>query len=503
MLILFHSDYYKLVCILNKKTGKLAIASYDMAKKYFGENLDKLLESSVEIESLSVNDINNYKYFCNCNFSNNSIEICRGTNTRTKDFYTNTLDTLKGKLKYAIYNEFKSNSLDFGEEDTEVSNDDTKVYDTNCDKCKGLGYYIENGLQIQCNCYEKVKETSKLDKAINIPTKITAVTKENCVSIGLVPEEYSDCKFDSVKILDSINKVGKNIEGFRVVNSDKFMETLNSILIACKTGSKLKYSYLLACDKGLGKNEFVYECIQHLYQRNQTCCRYISLQELGAIRGEYIKQSQALTNLGYYYRDTDRQLLERTIEEEGKNIIRALLKDWISVEPKANSKDLKKSMNLLEKTLLDRIYTKTAQDERLINEYEDVKYRVVNTWEDYLTYPLVFVYFSGSLDRHYETEVLQELLNIRGAKALPTVCLLESSLGIFKDEPTYFDNGKGGTVIDIAKTKSYFWLNMLSNSSCITDGNAIDLDSGDIEYDRMKYINCYIDYKGRLKYSLG
>lgn len=509
MIILFHSDYYKIVCILNKKDNKIAVVGYDKAKAVLKDEFYSLLENSKEIESDIVHDVNGYRYFCTFNKDEMSFSVYRGSKVKDGKYYSNFIATDNGNLKYRLYSE-ADNSLYFDDEVEETLDsvsDSDKVYDKNCSKCNGLGYYNLGGLNVNCDCYLKILERSKAENKSKAPSQIKNITKENCVSIGLVPEEYKDIEFDSDKVLERMAKIGEGIDGFRLVNGKRFMNTLNSIIMACKTGSKLKHSYLLACDKGLGKNEFVYECIKHLYQRNKTCCKYISLQELGALRGEYIKQSQALSNMGYYYKDNDRELLERTIEEEGKNLIKALLKDWISVEPKANNKDLKKSMDLLEKTLLDRIYTKTSQDERLINEYEDTKYKLVNTWEDYLNYPIVFVYFSGSLDRHYETEVLQELLNIRGTKALPTVCLLESSLGIFKDEPTYFDDGKGGTRIDIAKTKSYFWLNMLSDASCLR-ASEISEKSQDselinsTEYDRMVYFNCYIEYKGRLKYNL-
>lgn len=519
MIALFNSDYYRIVCVLDELTNKIAVASYDRAKAVLKDEFDSLLENSKEIDIYSdtLNEVNGYKYICDFNKDTMKLNIYRGDKSNSSCYHTGYLMTNEGKMEYNLYSE-ANNNLQFDEDETDETDDEDddsiensegseKVYDKNCDKCHGLGYYNLDGLKVNCDCYLKVAEQDKLKNKSKAPMQLKNITKENCVSIGLVPEEYKNIEFNSDEIINKMASIGKGIAGFRLVNYKRFMDTLNSIIIACKTGSKLKHSYLLACDKGLGKNEFVYECIKHLYQRNQTCCKYISLQELGALRGEYIKQSQALSNLGYYYRDNDRELLERTIEEEGKNLIRALLKDWISVEPKVNDKDLKKSMELLEKTLLDRIYAKTSQDDRLINEYEDTKYKLVNTWEDYLNYPIVFVYFSGSLDRHYETEVLQELLNIRGAKALPTVCLLESSLGIFKDEPTYFDDGKGGTRIDIAKTKSYFWLNMLSNASCLKASD-ISVDSQDAEitntteYDRMVYINCYIEYKGRLKYNL-
>ena len=509
MIILFHSEYYKIVCILNKKDNKIAVVGYDKAKAVLKDEFYSLLENSKEIESDIVHDVNGYRYFCTFNKDDMSFSVYRGSKVKDGKYYSNFIATDNGNLKYRLYSE-ADNSLYFDDEVEETldnKDDSDKVYDKNCSKCNGLGYYNLGGLNINCDCYLKILERSKAENKSKAPSQIKNITKENCVSIGLVPEEYKDTEFDSDKVLERMAKIGEGIDGFRLVNGKRFMNTLNSIIMACKTGSKLKHSYLLACDKGLGKNEFVYECIKHLYQRNKTCCKYISLQELGALRGEYIKQSQALSNMGYYYKDNDRELLERTIEEEGKNLIKALLKDWISVEPKANNKDIKKSMDLLEKTLLDRIYTKTSPDDRLINEYEDTKYKLVNTWEDYLNYPIVFVYFSGSLDRHYETEVLQELLNIRGTKALPTVCLLESSLGIFKDEPTYFDDGKGGTRVDIAKTKSYFWLNMLSDASCLR-ASEISEKSQDselinsTEYDRMVYFNCYIEYKGRLRYSL-
>lgn len=492
MQVLFYNFDYKVVGILREDDRSIAVVDFETAKRYLGESsLDNLKTENLLTEEVKEIVVNDYSYFFNLH--NKTITVYRGEYGKSSSHKLYYIDTPLGKVKCIIHKYESKFKIDFYEEDDTNDNhfetsEDTKFI-SDCEKCKGKGYYLVNGLEVACDCYKKLKtHTKNTDK----PIEIENATKINCCDIGLVPEEFRDTEFNSDNIVNNLLKIGSSLDGFRLVNIDRFMKALNSILMACKTGSKLNHSYLLACDKGFGKLEFVYDCLKYLYKRNQTCCKFISLQELGNLRAEYVKKSQAIVNCGYYYKDNDRELLQRTIEEDGKQIIRSLL---------TSNKEIDSKLALLQDSLLNKIYAKANVKDRNLYESKD---KLVNTWEDYIEYPLVFVYFSGSLDRHYETEVLQSLLNIRGTKALPTICFIESSLGIFKDEPTYFDDNRGGTIIDISKTKSYYWLNMLSSESSLYASN-IDSVSQDneitsvVEYDRLVYINSYIDYKNRIK----
>lgn len=389
-------------------------------------------------------------------------------------------------------------ALDIEEQENSKEVAVTEEFDENCSKCHGKGYYLENGLEIACDCNIKLKESNKQE---HIVKELKNISIENCVTSGLVPDDYKDISFNSSSVKKKFANLAKNNNSLKVYNLDFFLKLMDSILLSCKTESKLSHSYLLGCDKGYGREELVYECIKYLYQQYGTSCNYLSLLELGSLRADSIKQAQAINNSGFYYKDTDRELLQRTIDEEGKRIIRSLVKSLPDVSSFMDISKTKNALLQLESQILEKVYVKTAEEKRIGNVYDSFKEKIINTWEDYIKFPLVFTYFSGTLDRQYEIQVLQELLNIRGTKCLPTICFIDTALGLFADEPTYFDDTKGGTYIDINRIRSYYLDNMLLNQESLTSANKNTFMENlkSVDYTRLVYVCSYFDFVDRWK----
>lgn len=389
-------------------------------------------------------------------------------------------------------------ALDIEEQENSEEVTVTEEFDKDCSKCHGKGYYLENGLEIACDCNIKLKESNKQE---HIVKELKNISIENCVTSGLVPDDYKDISFNSSSVKKKFANLAKNNNSLKVYNLDFFLKLMDSILLSCKTESKLSHSYLLGCDKGYGREELVYECIKYLYQQYGTSCNYLSLMELGSLRADSIKQAQAINNSGFYYKDTDRELLQRTIDEEGKRIIRSLVKSLPNVSSFMDISKTKNALLQLESQILEKVYVKTAEEKRIGNLYDSFKEKIINTWEDYIKFPLVFTYFSGTLDRQYEIQVLQELLNIRGTKGLPTICFIDTALGLFADEPTYFDDTKGGTYIDINRIRSYYLDNMLLNQESLTSANKNTFMENlkSVDYTRLVYVCSYFDFVDRWK----
>lgn len=435
----------------------------------------------------------------------------------------------------------KGIELDFGEDEEDELLEDEFIplyseYDRNCELCHGSGRIEVNGFIKECNCGAEVLRLKKLHekKEDNKPVfNITNAIKENVISYGLIPDEYRDIEYDD-KIIQKILSQKYKGKKVKIQNYMGFVNTLSTIIASCKTGHKLRHSYLIGGDKGFGKKTFVFTCLKYLYARNSPLlCKYISLSELGLLKAEAIKRASAINNLGYYTRDNDRDLVQKTIVEESKRAMNAILNDWFntikdsgglkvalkSFGYKVDSdltideqrEELKNQKTLLSKqfenAIIRNAYTRVSEEERIVNYGSEYCGKLVNTWEDYLNAPIVFVYFSGVGERRFETEVLQILLNIRGAKALPTIAIIETGLGIFKDENIFVENSIGDINTDVFKARSYFWDSMLSDASDVSikkiDKNRLKEEiSSNIEYDRMIYIYSYAKYQDKLKVGI-
>ena len=79
MIILFNSDYYRIVCVLDEANNKIAVASYNRAKDALKGEFNSLLENSKEIDICSdtINEANGYKYICSFDKDSMRLNIYR------------------------------------------------------------------------------------------------------------------------------------------------------------------------------------------------------------------------------------------------------------------------------------------------------------------------------------------------------------------------------------------------------------------------------------------
>lgn len=423
----------------------------------------------------------------------------------------------------------EKNRLNFGDDDDSYIDNFIPIYseyDKSCPYCHGDGKIVEDGFIKECKCGERLHKLKELErkKDTNKPLfKINNALKENAVTYGLIPDEYKDIEYDSEVIKKILGQRYKG-KGITIQGYDILANTLDTIVASCRTGKKLKHSYIIGGDKGFGKKTFVFTCLKYLYARNTSIlCKYISLSELGLLKAEAIKRASSINNLGYYIRDNDRDLVQQAILEESRKAVRGILNEWCSTIGERDlvsmlsktfgyKNDIKLTLDQqvgvlnqkFEDAIVRNAYTRISEEERIVNYGKEYCSKLINTWEDYINAPLIFVYFSGLGERRFETEVLQILLNIRGAKALPTVAITENGLGVFKDEPNYVEDSLGYISDEAFKAKTMFWDNMISDASNL---NAKNLDkvkikdevSNSVEYDRMTYVASYIKYKYKLK----
>ena len=265
----------------------------------------------------------------------------------------------------------------------------------------------------------------------------------------------------------------------------------------------------------------------------------MSLSEIGLIRADVIKNAMAVSNTGYYFKDRDEEkiqmlmtksvdlvmksIIQKTYEatregfrnEFGDDSAKALanyvmnfndtkhgIDNNLSKIKDMNNKQLKGIASNIRSRVLEEVYAKYnsfKQNESEMNaeELDNFVTKQVDTWNDIVNTPILFTYLSGSLNKQFETEVLQMLLNERGNKCLPTIVMCDTSMQGYRDEFGYVEDMSNNTRISYIKARSVYWDNMISESSSFNlenaDANKLDEEiSSSIEYDRLVYINSYI-----------
>lgn len=446
---------------------------------------------------------------------------------------------------------------------TETPKEETKLakikveYNPNCPKCHGSGSYKLDGLTIDCLCFEEYyKQKQKLkeiDKAIDIKQS----KLKELVDLEIIPEQYKSIEFNGErqrelivsrldKIKEQCTKLDEEVQrnnakvagekrlervrglinyykqsesiaehikdktydqlieelintikdklssGFKpplnldeelfyrpiVANiagsklskmsnvgredveysvqlnhyTKEFIPLANELIAACRTGMKIKNSYMIGGDKGFGKKAIAYQCIKYMYARGENVVPYISLSEIAEYLAKYAEGLVPRLNIEY----------------SGANEL-------------------------------------TMGDHRVIDDTRTVE-RKQFKWMDFLKVPVLFTYISGTANLRRETEMLQMLLNIRGAKCLPTIVFVDNSINFFKTDVIL---------------NNYYWKNMMNyseeegvydtllyKSAYIKIDYKLNCDIGlkkdnkiiaVFDYDKLLYIN----YKGSLIYSSG
>ena len=248
------------------------------------------------------------------------------------------------------------------------------------------------GIDVKSN-NDVVKELNKDSvnkKDRGIPDKPTMIVrgghKEMAVRLGIIPKSRVDVEYDVKKIEENIMEQSRvSPRKFKVKGFNEYVQTLNSIISSIRVGLKPKCSYIIGAPNGFGKTSFVTSCLKLMVAKELKAVPYISLLELAEIR----------------------------VENE-----RSLLR---GIELKARKRD------------------EEDEGEYVYSSYRDfVKVPEVITgcysWSEYMNSDILFCFFSSIDSKVIESNTLKGILEIRGAKGLPTIVFISTSLDPYKND---------------------------------------------------------------------
>lgn len=304
--------------------------------------------------------------------------------------------------------DFLDNVLDdIGVKTEETSETNEKLYS----ECKEAGM--------------SVNEPEKEQKQHKIFYGLSPEDRHIAVQMHIVPKAYEQSVFNEDKIRE--NLIRENIRNKRAYNICKFndyVQVCNGILSAIRMKKLPARSYLIGAPNGFGKTSFVYESLITLNAHGFRVAPFISLTELAQIKYDNdnkIMKSKLNPIYKYIIKDNDK-LYERFQDEEGKEIIG------------------------------DEYVKRPDKIENLF------------TYSDYINSDCLFTFFTEETSREIESNTLSHILQIRGAKGLPTIVTTCNSLKLYTSQP---------------KLKQYIWDEILAYSE------------KDNCYDKIYHVSCY------------
>lgn len=283
---------------------------------------------------------------------------------------------------------------------------------------------------------EKMNGSSDLvptDAIVKPQIYITTGAKEAAVKAGLVPEAYIDCEFDIEKIKrNQIEQNRKSARKFIVKQFDKYAEITQGILSTIALRKLPKQSYILGAPNGFGKTSFVNSCIIKLFDQGKRCAPYISLTDLAQVKLHNEQRIMSGISSKDWYKGTGS--IDASIEEYYDR----LYQDFDS-----------------------KLYVKKPIN--IIDQY---------SWSEYMSCDVLFVYFTDVSSKLLESEIFKTAITIRGAKGLPTIAMISTSLNPY---------------IGDQYLAEYVWNEIMAYD-----------DAAD-SCDRVKHISCWKDYRAPLK----
>lgn len=237
----------------------------------------------------------------------------------------------------------------------------------------------DNGIDIQFG----IENKTEIKKAIQVKeaNRYVAVTE------GLVPKAHKDAKFDENRIVENIKDLYTRTNGlYLTYKLDEYVGICSSILMTIKAGRIPNKSYLIGAPKGFEKTSFVNECIITMRSAGFSAVPYISLWELAQIRtGNEQKISKPRGN---YIVDNDETVYIRD--------------DDMCIEPTKKPK------------IVTGMYS----------------------YSEYINSDCLFVHLTDVVSKDIESHTLYQLLSIRGAKCLPTIVMMSTSLKPYLNDET-------------------------------------------------------------------
>lgn len=273
---------------------------------------------------------------------------------------------------------------------------------------------VEEQKQLGMTSYEE--KTEKNPKKIFYG--LTEEDRQIAVEATIVPKAYKYSSFDESKVKRNIaEQYMKSNRMYITKNFKKYMQICTEILSTIRMKKLPPRSYLIGAPNGFGKSSFVNECLITLHKQGYKTVPYISLWELAQIR---VENEQRIMKPYSRFKDA-------VNTETGH---------YSYMEPNVTKGYMKKP--------------------------EIVTGRF--SYTEYINADCLFVCFTDIISKEIESHTLYQLLTIRGAKGLPTIVMISTSL-----EP--YENDK--------YLKEYVWDEIKTLKENINT------------YDRVYHISCY------------
>lgn len=229
--------------------------------------------------------------------------------------------------------------------------------------------------------------SKKANEAGNILCEVKEMDRELAVKLKVIPKNYKYASFDIDKIKENIIEQNKKTYGIYTIKKfNEYSQICLGIISALRTGALPNRSYVIGAPNGFGKTSFVTECLTTMVAKGMMAVPYISLLELAEVK--LAEENRLLNPYRYKKANVDQK-------DDGYYYI--------------ENKDLS--------------VLKLPQD---ITGYY--------SWSEYMNAPCLFCSLSDVSSKIIESKTLYQILNIRGAKGLPTIVMASTSLDPYKKD---------------------------------------------------------------------
>jgi hypothetical protein len=344
----------------------------------------------------------------------------------------------------------------------------------------------ETNKKLQSECKEVgMQVTESIDNSENhkqnkIFYGLSTDDREQAVKEFIIPKAYMNASFSSERIRDNLRELYPR-DSRRTRGFDEYEATCNGILSSIRMKNLPDKSYIIGAPNGFGKNSFVTECLITLRKHGFNTVPYISLNELADISNENDIRIQR----------SEPDFIRRSSDTNDKNIVYLLdvlkklnyletlteLKNNGTLDKLAENKVCSPAqLATVKKVLTDTGERDTYGKPKIKNAYMYLKTPEVITgrysYSEYINADCLFVFTTGILKKDIESKILYQLLTIRGAKGLPTIVMISTSIEVYTND---------------RKLKEQIWDEIIAYS-----------EKKDC-YDRVFHVSCYRDKVGTTK----
>lgn len=268
-------------------------------------------------------------------------------------------------------------------------------------------------------------EPKEKEKQHKIFYGLSTEDRHVAVQKHIVPQAYEHSAFNIDKVRDNIKRdYARSNRAWKVYKLNEYENICYGILSSIRMKKLPARSYLIGAPNGFGKTSFVNECLITLNAHGFRVTPYISLTELAELR----------------------------VEDE---------KEALKSSAKVRTKFIVEKDGRYYDTLSD-----DSGNEIIIDEYvkRPDKLEKLFSFKDYINCDCLFTYFTDDIAKKVESQILYQLLQIRGAKGLPTIVMISRSTKLY--------------LMDL-DLKRFIWDEILA------------YDEEDGKYDRIYHISCY------------